>query len=171
MPHPTDPLLPSAPLPFRVRKASASDFAFCEVLTRINMRPYHERHSWVWRGDRFLANWRASERLILEIGDQPIGFLVMAADAQTLYIHELQIAAGYRGKGAGTFLMETSHRWARQHGLHESKLHVFADNPAVKLYLRMGYRMAEPLLIQAGVMRTMTRDVEQAPPERGDKTR
>jgi len=123
------------------------------------MRPYHERHGWVWRGDRFLANWRASERLILEIDKQPIGFLVMGAEAQTLCIHELQIAAGYRGKGAGTFLVETSHRWAQEHGLRECKLDVFGDNPAVGLYLRMGYRMADPLLAQPGVMRTMIRVV------------
>jgi GNAT superfamily N-acetyltransferase len=159
MPSPTDSPLQSALEPFRLREASVNDFPFCELLTRTNMSPYHERHRWVWRGDRFLSNWRASERLILEIGSKSIGFLAMAAQGQTLYIHELQIAGGYRGKGAGTFLLETSHRWARDHGLHELKLEVFADNPAVRLYLRMGYRMAGPPLAQAGVMCNMTRRI------------
>jgi hypothetical protein len=43
--------------------------------------------------------------------------------------------------------------------LRESKPDVFADNPAVRRYLRMGYRMVEPLLAQPGVMRTMTRGI------------
>jgi len=159
MANPIDPPPQSEPLPFRLREASMSDFAFCEVLTRINMKPYHERHGWVWRGDWFLANWRRSERLILEVDHKPIGFLVMAVKGETLYIHEVHVAADYRGRGAGTFLIQTSHRWAREHGLRESSLEVFADNPAVQLYLRMGYRMAALPLAQAGVMSTMTRRV------------
>lgn len=159
MSTPTESPSQSVLQPFRLREASVNDFPFCELLTRTNMRPYHERHRWVWRGDRFLSNWRASERRILEIDSQPIGFLAMAAQGQTLCIHELQIAAGYRGKGAGTFLLETSHGWARDHELHESTLEVFADNPAVRLYQRMGYRMSGPPLAQVGVMCNMTRRI------------
>ncbi|KAF1052001.1 MAG: hypothetical protein GAK41_01168 [Burkholderia gladioli] len=50
---------------------------------------------------------------------------------------------GHRpGIGAGIYLLDTAHRWAQARGLRETQLRVFVDNPAAKLYLRMGYRLA-----------------------------
>jgi GNAT superfamily N-acetyltransferase len=156
---PTDAPLHHAPSPFQLRQASMSDFAFAEALTRTNMGRYYERHRLAWRADLFLASWQESENFILEVGNEPIGVLRLTEEGDSLHIRDVQIAEGHRGEGAGTFLLETSHRWARERGLRELQLRVFVDNPAARLYLRMGYRVAGPRLAQLGAIRHMTRRV------------
>lgn len=136
-----------------------SDFAFAEALTRTNMGRYYERHRLAWRADLFLASWQESENFILEIDNEPIGVLRLTEEGDSLHIRDVQIAEGHRGEGAGTFLLETSHQWARERGLQELQLRVFVDNPAARLYLRMGYRVAGPRLGQLSAIRHMTRRV------------
>ncbi len=136
-----------------------SDFAFGEALTRTNMGRYYERHRLAWRADLFLASWQESENFILESDQEPIGLLRLTEEGDSLHVRDVQIAERHRGQGAGTFLLETSHRWARERGLHELQLRVFVDNPAARLYLRMGYRLAGPRLAQLGAIRHMTRRV------------
>ena len=136
-----------------------SDFAFAEALTRTNMGRYYERHRLAWRADLFLGSWQESENFILEIDNEPIGVLRLTEEGDSLHIRDVQIVAGHRGQGAGTFLLETSHEWARERGLRELQLRVFVDNPAARLYLRMGYRLAGPRLAQLGSIRHMVRPV------------
>lgn len=156
---PTDAPLPYAPSPFHLREASMSDFEFAEMLTRTNMGRYYERHRLAWRADLFFVSYQESENFILEIDDEPVGLLRLTEEGDSLHIRDIQIAAGHRGQGAGTFLLETSHRWAHERGLRELQLRVFIDNPAARLYLRMGYRVAGPRFAQLGAIRHMTRRV------------
>jgi GNAT superfamily N-acetyltransferase len=148
-----------APLPFSLRHATPSDFKFAEALTRNNMNGYYERHHLIWRADLFFVSWQESENFILEVDGEPIGVLRLTEEGDSLHIRDIQIAPGHRRQGAGTYLLETSHRWARERGLRELQLRVFVDNPAARLYLRMGYRVAGPRLAQLGAIRHMTRRV------------
>ncbi|PLZ02114.1 GNAT family N-acetyltransferase [Burkholderia sp. WAC0059] len=144
---------------FHLRAAGMDDSAFAETLTRTNMVGYYTRHRLTWAGEFFLASYRQSENYILESDGEPIGLLRLTEEGDSLHIRDLQIASGYRGQGAGTFLLNTSHRWARERGLRELQLRVFVDNPAARLYWRMGYRLAGPRLAQLGLIRHMTRSV------------
>jgi len=148
-----------APAPFHLREASIDDFAFAEALTHANMGAYYERHDLVWRADLFFASWRESENFVLEADGEPIGIMRLTEEGDSLHIRDVQIAEGHRQRGGGTFLLATAHRWARERGLRELQLRVFIDNPAARLYLRMGYRMAGPRLAQLGAIRHMTRRV------------
>jgi GNAT superfamily N-acetyltransferase len=147
------------PFPFHLREASPDDFEFAEALTRANMGGYYKRHHLIWRADLFLASWRESENFILEENGEPIGVLRITEEGDSLHIRDVQIAEGHRRQGAGTYLLDTSHCWARARGLRESQLRVFVDNPAARLYLRMGYRIAGPRLAQLGAIRHMVRRV------------
>jgi GNAT superfamily N-acetyltransferase len=147
------------PFPFLLRMASMDDFPFAEALTRNNMGGYYRRHHLVWRGDLFLASWRESENFILEADGERIGVLRVTEEGDSLHIRDVQIAEGQRGRGAGTFLLNVSHKLARLRGLRELQLRVFVDNPAARLYQRMGYRLAGPRLAQLGSIRHMARRV------------
>ncbi|WP_176079189.1 GNAT family N-acetyltransferase [Paraburkholderia tropica] len=145
------------PSRFQLRHATMDDFEFAESLTRRNMGGYYQRHHLIWRGDLFLASYRESENFILELDGEAIGVLRVTQEGDSLHIRDVQIAEGCRGNGAGTFLLDISHQWARERGLRELQLRVFVDNPAARLYLRMGYRVAGPRLARLGSIRHMTR--------------
>ncbi len=152
-------VLEEARSPFQMRKASMDDFAFAEALTRNNMGGYYTRHHLVWRSDLFLASWRESENYVLDIDDHPAGVLRITVEGDSLHIRDVQIAEGYRRRGAGTYMLDLAHQWARERGLRELQLRVFVDNPAARLYQRMGYRLAGPRLAQLGAIRHLARRV------------
>lgn len=144
-------------LQYLLRPAEEVDFEFAEALTRGNMSGYYARHGLAWHTDLFHESWRESDNFILELDGERIGLLRVTIEDDSLHIRDVQIVDGYRGHGAGTYLLMVSHRWAETRGLRETQLRVFVDNPAARLYQRMGYRLAGSRLAQLGAIRHLVR--------------
>ena len=144
---------------FSLRRATPADYDFAHTLTRSNMIGYYRRHGLIWRSDLFLASWNGSENYVIEWAGMAIGVLRIDQDSDALYVHDIHVVSTFRNRGAGTFALETAHDIARKRHRRTLILRVFVDNPAGRLYERLGYR---PINVRtsAGSIRQMTRKVE-----------
>jgi ribosomal protein S18 acetylase RimI-like enzyme len=76
---------------------------------------------------------------IIEQRRCPVGRLWVAQDARRLAVLDISLIADLRGQGIGTHCLQHVQRRAAAAGL-DVELQVVADNPARRLYRRLGFR-------------------------------
>jgi len=128
------------PNQFTLRAARADEYEFGLSLTRSNMLGYYRRHGLTWRNDLFLASWNLSENYIVEWADIPIGVLRIDVEGEALHVRDIHVVSTHRNLGAGAFLLSRAREIAKARGLGMLRLRVFSDNPAARLYRRVGFR-------------------------------
>ncbi|MGD6816804.1 N-acetyltransferase family protein [Metabacillus sp. 84] len=88
---------------------------------------------------------KGSYYLIAAEGGKLMGWIFIGASKDPLtekicgFIYELFVLAEYRGNGISKRLMETGMKHLKQDGYTEVRLSVYADNPAIKLYKKLGF--------------------------------
>jgi RimJ/RimL family protein N-acetyltransferase len=98
--------------------------------------------------DRLAASWRVDGTLVAVADGVLVG--EVRVDPSWMGFGELgmMVAAGWRGRGAGSALVAAAVEWARAHGLHKLALSVFPHNDAaIALYRKFGF-VEEGRLVQ-----------------------
>ena len=94
---------------------------------------------------RWISFSRVNSSLTAELNGKPCGIVTLYVQAYKKLIHQSEfgiiVASGMRNKGIGSFLMRSMMRLAKeQFHLELVHLQVYAENPAIRLYKRFGFR-------------------------------
>jgi putative acetyltransferase len=94
---------------------------------------------------RWISFSRIKSSITCELNGVPCGIATLYLQAYKKLIHQAEfgiiVAPGYRNKGIGTFLIKSVMRLAREKfNIELLHLQVYAENPAIRLYKRMGFR-------------------------------
>ncbi|MEM7576903.1 MAG: GNAT family N-acetyltransferase [Planctomycetota bacterium] len=131
----------------------------CPSHGRYRLRPVRdEDESWMWSAGQealrryvvpifgddeaamrgfFDRSWR--NRLAVEVDGENAGWLEFALERTSLHLHDIGLLRAFRGRGLGGCILEDVCRYADEHQL-DLELQVLINNPAQRLYERMGLR-------------------------------
>ena len=123
-----------------LRPAEENDLAFCESLNRGNMSRYLADRAIAWDPDRFLRSWADFENLIIQLDGQDIGLLRLTPEQQGLGLRDLQVLPAHQNRGIGSWAVRQAKVIAASRGFQRLQLRVYDDNPAKRLYARMGFQ-------------------------------
>lgn len=106
----------------------------------------------------------ARYEIVLRRG-RPVGRLIVDRGARTMTILDIAVVGEHRGQGIGTALLTALIDEADRLGL-AVRMHVERDNPAIRLYHRLGLRTTD----EAGVYFQLERPAQppSGPPAQGD---
>jgi GNAT superfamily N-acetyltransferase len=80
-----------------------------------------------------------AEHSLLLAGDRPAGRIMVERAAAVIRLADISLLPEYRGQGSGTVLLRQLIEECRAMG-GKICLHVLSNNPARRLYLRLGFR-------------------------------
>lgn len=81
-----------------------------------------------------------------------VGFLAAQPDGGYAHIENIAVLPKHRGQGLASQMIEACCAYFKGKGFRKSSLHVYAENPALVLYFKLGYR---PYSITRGEHRTV----------------
>lgn len=90
----------------------------------------------------YLGQFTNAEFLLIEKGAEPIGRVYIDRREAEIRLIDIALLPGHRGLGLGTSLLEELLSEAHAGGLPVT-IHVEKNNPAMKLYRRLGFRPIE----------------------------
>ncbi|MEM8782486.1 MAG: GNAT family N-acetyltransferase [Planctomycetota bacterium] len=87
----------------------------------------------------FDRSWR--KRQVVEVDGQRAGWIELAIEGTSLYLHEIGLLPEFRNAGLGSRIIDDVCQHADAQALNV-ELQVLVTNPAQRLYERMGFRPA-----------------------------
>jgi len=112
-------------------------------LTEENFRTSFER-TIGWDAARHAKQPEHPERYTMIMDEEEtIGFFSIRDQPDALYLETIQLRAPHRNRGIGARVMAHIARLASATGKCHIRFRVFKDNPATRLYKRLGFRVIE----------------------------
>lgn len=100
----------------------------------LSMQARAQRLDW-WR------NYDTRQFAVIELDGEPVGRLFVERRRDELRIVDIALLPDWRGRGIGSALLAGVFAQADRDGL-PVRIHVEAENPAQRLYQRLGFRFA-----------------------------
>ena len=126
------------------RPADEQDKAFLKRLAKLCYSDLVERQFGAWddkdQERLFEAKWKSHDYQIIELNGDPIGTVWITRESDHLWLREIQISPDRQNRGVGTRIMSDLLRQSNESGL-PLRLRVLTQNPARRLYERMGFKI------------------------------
>jgi ribosomal protein S18 acetylase RimI-like enzyme len=90
----------------------------------------------------YQRHYPTGQQFIILSGETPVGRLYIAHRETEIRIMDIALLTAFRGRGIGTQLLRDLQNQASQAGKSLS-IHVESFNPAMRLYQRLGFHLAE----------------------------
>lgn len=129
------------PFGITTRKCRKSDHSFVYRMV-LQLKPHVSRRV-KWDKKHFDDSFRATYRdmIILMKGKRKIGMFQIIHNKSHTYIRGLYLSPAYQKKGIGTFFMKHFEHQAKKNRKRSIRLEVWFNNPAVKFYRTLGYKI------------------------------
>lgn len=128
------------------RDCTLNDFDFLFELKKENFKWYVDK-IWGWNDDEQKErlkqdlNEHLQDKKIILINNEMAGiYVVHTTENGDLFINEISLLKEYQNKGIGRKILEEQLRENHKKGIR-TVLQVFKDNPAKKLYERLGFKV------------------------------
>ena len=129
---------------YTLRKAKVEDIAILDAIHTNNMKSYVEQ-LYPWNPRLFRNNFIPDHYDVIEINNLIIGLMKVVSSETEIYLAEIQIVQDYQKQGIGTNLIQSLIQEA-QISNKKLWLKVLKNNPAKKLYQRLGFIKQEELI-------------------------
>lgn len=127
-------------LEYQLRAATEADYRFCYDLTKQNMYELFCRHFGGWVPAVFRQDFCAEETTIIQVGECSAGYFCIKENSGERYLSNIQLEPQWQGKGLGSAVLKTILAISEPKPV---RLMTFTDNPAMKLYERLGFEVIE----------------------------
>jgi len=81
-----------------------------------------------------------------------VGSVMAGSDGRRGYVYHLAVAPDRQGEGLGRMLMERAEESLREAGIEKAHLFIYADNPAIDFYSRVGWHLREDIEVMSKVL-------------------
>jgi len=125
---------------YTLRPASKEDYQYCYRLTKRNMYDLYCRHWGGWMAAEFRNGLVLNNITMVIIAGRRAGYISVKRTPDTIYIDNIQISPAWQGHGIGSDILN---RILDGSDKKSVKLATFDDNPAKRLYERMGFSVVE----------------------------
>lgn len=125
---------------YELRPATCDDYTYCYRLTKRNMQDLFCKHWGGWVPAEFRKGFVVENIAMVIIAGKRAGYLNIIREAAFIYIDNIQLSPAWQNQGIGTSLLN---RLLDAHSGISIRLTTFEDNPAKRLYERMGFVVLE----------------------------
>ncbi len=125
---------------YELRPARLDDYTYCYRLTKRNMFELFCRHWGGWVPHEFRRGFVIENISMVIIANRRAGYINVIKEPLPVYIVNLQLSPIWQNQGIGTKLLN---RLLELYSSDCIQLTTFEDNPAKRLYERMGFVVVE----------------------------